>query len=59
MKRVVKADTNMYSVMKKNKKGRWELQYSSWHEDSAWREADKLTGEVKVVYPDGEEKYLQ
>lgn len=49
----------MYSVMKKNNKGRWELQYSSWHEDSAWREADKLTGEVKVVYPDGEEKYLQ
>ena len=58
MKRVVKADTGMYSVMKKNNKGRWELRYSSRHEDSAWREADKLTGEVKVVYPDSEEKYL-
>lgn len=29
MKRVVKADTSMYSVMKRNKKDRWELQYSS------------------------------
>ena len=59
MKRIVKADTRRYSVMKKNKKGRWELQYSSWNEDSAWREADKLTGEVKVVYPDRKEKYLK
>lgn len=41
MKRVVKADISMYSVMKKNKKGRWELQYSSWHEDIVFGE--KLT----------------
>lgn len=42
-----------YSVMQKNEKGRWELRHTSWNEDNAWREADKLTGQVKVVYPDG------
>ena len=47
-----------YSVMQKNEKGTWELRHTSWNEDSAWREAEKLTGQVKVVYPDGKEKYL-
>lgn len=42
-----------YSVMQKNEKGTWELRHTSWNEDNAWREADKLTGQVKVVYPDG------
>ena len=42
-----------YSVMQKNEKGTWELRHTSWNEDKAWREADKLTGQVKVVYPDG------
>ena len=42
-----------YSVMQKNEKGTWELRHTSWNEDNAWREADKLAGQVKVVYPDG------
>ena len=42
-----------YSVMQKNEKGTWELRHTSWNEDNAWREAGKLTGQVKVVYPDG------
>lgn len=45
--------------MKRNTRTKeWELMYSSNYEDSAWREADKLTGDVKIVYPDNSEKFL-
>jgi hypothetical protein len=58
MKRVINSNTQVYSVMQRRKNGKWELRYSSRHEDSAWREADKLSGDVKIVYPDGSEKHL-
>ena len=56
MKRVI--TSSKYVVYKKDRKGEWIIKYSSNYEDSAWREADKLTGEVKIVYPDGTEKLV-
>ena len=59
MKRRIVAHQQMYKVMKRDTRTKeWKLMYSSNHEDSAWREADKLTGDVKIVYPDNSEKFL-